>query len=336
MNVKITYLLFFVLFILACKDESSGPDTSKVKITVQAIRYEELIFGIDTNNIPAALQTINAKHPQFTKDYLQNILGINPQPDSVAKYLKQFIRSYRSLYNDAKKIYSNFSEQEKEITTALKKVKYYYPDYALPANIITFMGPINSFGTIITQDGLGIGLQLYLGGQHPIYQSPEGQLLYPLYLSRRFQPAFIAVNCMKVIVDDLYPQQMGNGTLIENMVESGKRLYLLNAFLPSTPDSLKTGYAQKQMEWCKAYEKDIWSFFVQNDLLFNNDPTLMQDYLSEAPQTAALGSSSPGNIGQFPGWKIVQKWMSKNSKISLDMLMKTNPKKIFDEAKYKP
>jgi hypothetical protein len=141
---------------------------------------------------------------------------------------------------------------------------------------------------------------------------------------------------MKIIVDDLYPQRVGNGTLIENMIEAGKRLYLVNAFLPNDADSIKTGYTQKQTEWCKAYEKDIWSFFVQNDLLFNNDPTLMQDYLSDAPQTATLGSGSPGNIGQYTGWKIVQKWMDKNSKTSLDALMKTSPKKIFDEAKYKP
>lgn len=336
MNLKNTYLLFWGLFFIACKDHSTDPDTSKLQVKLTTLRYDELVFSIDTNNIPVALTQLNNKYPRFAKDYLQNILGIAPHPDSASKYLKQFIRSYQSLYADAKKLYTDFGTTEKEILTALKRVKYYYPTYTLPASLITFIGPINSFGTIITQDGLAIGLQLFLGKEHPIYQSVEGQQLYPLYISRRFESAYIPVNCMKAIADDLYPQQLGNGSLIENMIEAGKRMYLVNAFLPKTADSLKTGYTQQQMEWCRTYEKNIWSFFVQNDLLFNNDPTLAQDYLSDAPQTAALGSSSPGNIGLFTGWRIVQKWMDKNNKTSLDELMKTNPKKIFDEAKYKP
>ena len=58
--------------------------------------------------------------------------------------------------------------------------------------------------------------------------------------------------------------------------------------------------------------------------------------MNEGPKTPALGNESPGFIGQFVGWQIVKKWMDKNEDISLDVLMKTNAKKIFNEAKYKP
>jgi uncharacterized protein YjaZ len=75
---------------------------------------------------------------------------------------------------------------------------------------------------------------------------------------------------------------------------------------------------------------------VQNDLLFNTDPNITRDYLNDGPNTPALGDASPGNIGQFVGSRIVLKWMEKQKDLSLDALMKTPAKKIFDEAKYKP
>ena len=83
-------------------------------------------------------------------------------------------------------------------------------------------------------------------------------------------------------------------------------------------------------------KKNIWSFFVQNDMLFNTDPNLTRDYMSDGPNTPALGTSSPGNIGQFTGWQIVKKWMDKNPTVSLEELMKKKPRDIFNESKYKP
>jgi len=120
------------------------------------------------------------------------------------------------------------------------------------------------------------------------------------------------------------------------MIESGKRMYLLDQLMPGTPDSIKTGYTQKQLDGCYESEKNIWSFFVQNDLLFKTDPNLNRDYINDGPNTPALGEASPGNIGQFVGWQIVKKWMDKNITVTLDALMNKNAKEIFDEAKYKP
>jgi 3-dehydroquinate dehydratase len=63
---------------------------------------------------------------------------------------------------------------------------------------------------------------------------------------------------------------------------------------------------------------------------------MTRDYMNDGPNTQALGKESPGNIGQFIGMQIVAKWMEKNKDLSLDILMKTPGKQIFDEAKYKP
>jgi uncharacterized protein YjaZ len=144
---------------------------------------------------------------------------------------------------------------------------------------------------------------------------------------------------MKNIVDDLFttmePAKKGN-QLIEQMVEEGKKLYVLDAFLPNTPDSLKTGYTQLQLNNCYEGEKNIWAYFIQSDLLYQFDPSQISQYVNDGPNTAELGQWSPGNIGQFVGWQIVKKWMDKNSTNTLEKLIKTPAKQIFEEARYKP
>ena len=70
--------------------------------------------------------------------------------------------------------------------------------------------------------------------------------------------------------------------------------------------------------------------------MFTNEVAIIKDYMNDAPNTAALGEESPGYIGQFVGWQIVKKWMSKNEKTTLQQLMSKSPKEIFEESKYKP
>lgn len=83
--------------------------------------------------------------------------------------------------------------------------------------------------------------------------------------------------------------------------------------------------------------KKISGVFIQNNLLYNIDPEINRDYMSDAPNTPTLGNASPGYIGQFVGWQIVKKWMSKQKDATnLKAMMETAAKKIFEEAKYKP
>lgn len=327
-------ILFLVLLVVGCQSTKRVPDVSNISIQLQTERFEKDFFAIDTFGIDASLQKLNMKYPGFTHDFIFNILGISPE--NVEKDIPKFISTYQSMQQKSLDIFKNFTKIEEQITNGLQFVHYYFPAYKLPTKLITFIGPINSYGNIITPNALAVGLQLYLGNDYPMYLSEMGQQLYPLFISRRFEPAYIPVNCIKNIVDDIYPNKNEGKSLVEQMVEAGKRIYLLDLLMPNVPDSIKTGYSQKQLDECFASEKSIWSYFIQNDLLFSKDPNLVRDYLSDGPNTPALGDASPGNIGQFVGTQIVNKWMQKNKSMAPEILMKTPAKQIFDEAKYKP
>ncbi len=331
---RVFYFLFLLIVFAACGSKKNQPNVSGIKISLPVERFENDFFALDTLQIQASLQKLKQSHPGFTDDFLFNILAVTPE--SSAKDLPAFLRTYASMHQDAIKKFGNLQETTEQVKKGLQLVHYYFPDYKLPKKLITFIGPINSYANIITPDALAVGLQLYLGSDYPLYLSETGQQLYPTFISRRFEPAYIPVNCMRNIVDDIFPEKTSLSPLVEQMVESGKRLYLINRLLPELPDSLKTGYTQKQWSGCIESEKNIWSFFIQNDLLFKTDPNLTRDYMSDGPNTPALGEASPGNIGQFVGIQIVNKWMEKHPDLSLTQLMNTPARQLFEEAKYKP
>lgn len=322
------------VLLLGCQSFQKTPDVSAIDVPLTTIRFEQAFFAIDTLQLDPSLQKLAGQEHFFTQDFLYNILATTPQ--TAAKDVPQFMRAYQSMYKQVSTQFASLKTEEAAIKEGLQYVKYYFPDYKLPSKLITFIGPINSFGNIITIDALAVGLQMYLGKSDPIYLTEEGQNLYPVYVSRRFERAYMATNCMKNIIDDLYPLQDAGAPLCEQMVEAGKRLYFLKKVLPHEADSIVTGYTAAQLEGCYKSEKDIWSFFVQNNLLYEKDPSLIGDYMHDGPNTAVFGDSSPGFIGQFVGYRIVEAFLEKNKETSLDKLLKIPAKIIFEQAKYKP
>jgi hypothetical protein len=333
-------LVFIFLFfgLTSCKNDNI-PDVSNIKVNVTVERFEQDFFKIDTLKTEQQIDALQTKYPNFTIDYLYNILGATPQKDSTIKLVNLFINDnvYKQVFNDAQDQYKNFSKHEKEIIESFKFIKHYFPSYNLPSKVITFIGPIDGVGTALTSNhDIAIGLQSFLGANYPLYQTAYVQEIYPSYIAKRFEPNYLAVNVVKNIVEDLFPYTSNGRPLIEQMVEKGKRLYLINAFMPNVADSLKIGYTANQLSECNNNEAFIFSYFVQNNLLFQTEPSIIMPYITDGPKTQELSQTAPGNIGSFVGLKIVQNWMKKNKGKTLEQLMKTPATAIFNEANYKP
>jgi hypothetical protein len=141
---------------------------------------------------------------------------------------------------------------------------------------------------------------------------------------------------LKLIVDDLFPEKSTGKPLIDQIIEKGKQWWLLDHFIPDTPDSLKTGFTQKQLDWSNENEGLIWNYIKQNENPYSIEPVVIQTYLGESPYTQGMPESSPGNLGQWVGLQIVKKFVRNNPKLHPGEVMRTDPKKILEEAKYKP
>jgi hypothetical protein len=341
-------LLLFVLtiFIGACGN-NSGPDVSDININLQTQRFEQDFFALDTTAFEQSLTKLNEKYPLFFPDFVEKVLGLPPlragMPET-SEMLKKFLSDYRPVKDSADKVFNDFEKYNRETIEGLKHVKHYFPAYKTPEKLITFIGPMDAYfeastggyGDALTTNALIVGLQLHLGSRFSMYTSEMGQSLYPAYISRKFAPEYIPVNCIKNVIDDMYPENTTGKSLVEKMVEKGKRLYVLNKLMPETPDTLKIGYTDKQLKGCYENEGLIWNFILTNSLAYNTDPSVIKGYIGEAPNTPELGEGSPGYIALFLGQRIVEKFMEKNDGMQLDSLMRMDPRTIFEQSKYRP
>ena len=328
------------LLLFSCNNEKGIPDVSNIKVTLSVQRFEKDLFKADTNQLAVQLEQVIAKYPSFGEDFMVLILNADPRwgGDTINMYVREFIRSHRMVYDSAEKIFADFTPYEKQIKSALQFLNYYYPRYKAPSKIITYIGPLDGYGDILSEDAFIVGLHQHMGKNYSLYKTGWVQETYPTYISNRFEPDYIVINCMKNVITDegMFPEKKDESSLVVQMVEKGKRLYLLSKLLPYTDEYKLIGYTEKQLKDCYEHEAAIWDLFVQNNFLQTIDINLIKNYVGEGPKTQELGEASPGNIGSFAGWQIVKKYMEKNPKITLQQMMTTDAETIFRESKYKP
>jgi hypothetical protein len=330
------YVFAIFVLLIGCKNGKNKPDVSDIKVDIRIERLEQSFFKIDTNNITTGLADLRNAFPGFYPFFMRDILQVNPMDTSSFEIIRNIIGSYGPINDSIQKKYNNLDWLKNELTTAFKHVKYYYPQYKVPG-IITYIATLDAPGIVLTPDYLGIGLHQFAGKNFSVYQSTPVQQLYPLYISRRFDKEYITASSMKSIADDIYPDKTTGRPLIEQMIEKGKQWFLLDKFLPDTPDSVKTGYTKKQLEWVESNEGNIWAYIIKNENdIYSIDPATIQTYIGEAPNTQVMTEASPGNIGQWVGWRIVQEYAKKHEDFSLQQILEAPAKTIFEEAKYKP
>ncbi|MEP6746402.1 MAG: hypothetical protein ABJB86_01680 [Bacteroidota bacterium] len=335
MNRLILILLAFS--VLSSCGNNHIPDVSGIKVDAAIGRFDKDFFSADTNHIIQSLDAVGKKYPYFFTDFVRNIVigGTTDTLHDLPVIIKTYINHSRPLFDSVQKKFSSLDNIGAQLQKGFQYIKFYYPDYKLP-KLVTYSGLIGDPSVALTKDAMAIGLQMYLGKYFSAYNTPEAIDKFPQYISRRFEPEYIPVNCLQNIALDIYPEKPQGQTLMEQIIEKGKQWYMIDKFLPAGADTLKTGFTQSQIDWCKNNEGLVWNYIIQNNDIFTTEPTVIQNFIGEAPKTDGMPDASPGNIGQWIGWQIVKKFADKNSSLSLPQVLQTDAKKIFEESKYKP
>lgn len=331
-------LLLLPLLLTSCDRQKKGPDVSGIPMKVELVRFDQHFFSLDTNQLLKGLQTLSQQDQEFYSDYMNYILGVSGMPtDSQTQVVtKEFIKTYRQIYDSLQPVFKDTRELVKETEQAYRTIKYYFPRFN-PGKLWFFLGPFDSPGVAVVRSGMAIGLHQFGGSDFFAYASPQLKGMFPDYLSRRFSQDYILPNHIKAIAEDLFPDKSAGLPLIEQMVEKGKYGYLLDLLLPNTEDSLRTGFTAKQLEWCQDQEGQIWSQLLRTEDLNSLNPVVIQNYIGEAPFTQGLSSeNSPGNIGSWFGRQIVRLFAKKHPGLNPEQIMNTPAAELLEKARYKP
>ena len=238
---------------------------------------------------------------------------------------------WREVYEEVQKKYSNFEPVRKEFNELFQHVKYYFPKTKIP-KVITVIGEMDYNAKSIYADSLVVvALELYLGKEHKFYE-------FPNYLKQNFEERQIMPDVVSSFSYRNIPNSIDK-SLVAQMVFEGKQLYAKDLLIPEYTDAEKIGYTPEQIKWCEENEAYMWRYFIENEMLYSDDPKLRARFIAPAPFSKfflEIDNDSPGRVGAWIGWQMVRSYMKNNSDVSLAELFKLEPKEIFEKSKYKP
>jgi len=302
----------------ACQDKNPLiVDVSHIPTKVEIIRFDLDFYGKKPNQ----LSEIKQKYPYMFPAKTPDSIWLKKMQDSLLLDLKIQVDS----------VFPNLKAFRPKIRNVFKHIKYYFPEFKEP-KIITLYSDWNYMRKAVYTDSLLLlTLDNFLGNNNRLYKG------IPQYIRQNMFPDYIPVAIANSIVEaQVIPPKSKN--FLAKMIHYGKRLYLLDAYMPQIPDSLKIGYSAKKMKWAKNNEEKVWEFFIDRDLLYSNASSLDMRFLNLAPYSkfySKVDMETPGYIGRYIGWQIVRSYMQKN-KVSLQKLLKTPEEEIFKKSKYKP
>jgi gliding motility-associated lipoprotein GldB len=331
------YLFFLCLITLFSCKQDKRPDVSQINLDVRILRFDQDLFSGQSKPVEQTNALLRKKYGNFYDDYVNRVVG-NGQvsgPEILQVLYKD--QAYKDLNHDADSVFKDLRPIEKDLSQAFKYISYYYPKTKVP-RIISFVSGFE-VQTPIGDNYLGFGMDMFLGKNSRFYGAIVQNV--PRYISRRFSPEYVVPRLTETFArEELFPERDEDRTLLSKMVQNGKILYFMDQVLdPAVPDSVKIGYTGQQLGWCKAFEGNIWGYFMENELLFNTDYQKIQVYLTEGPFTPGLGEKkeSAPKLGVWMGWQIVRKYMEENPNITLQQLMaERDSEKILRASGYKP
>lgn len=332
-------LIVFVLLLGGCQRGKKLPDVSAIDAKVEIIRFDKELAELQEEDVTNQHEKWKTQYGQFYVDFIEEMLeaGFMDDEESLLRNWAYIVnqKDFQVLSQKVEEKFSDLKDKERELEEAFKYLRYYFPEYEMPVFYAFFSG--FSSQVAVGEGYVAIGLDMFLGPDSEFYPALIESI--PMYISRRFTPENIVPRVVESVLRvDVSDEEPMDGNTLAHMVHHGKILYAMDKILPHTPDSLKIGYTDEQLSWADAYRKDIWAWFVSEDILYSTDYLRNQAYFSEAPFTPELGENneSAPKLGTYIGWQMVRRFMEKNDDITLSELMRmTDAQLILEKSGFR-
>lgn len=319
----------FLIVLLSCDRNNNSVDLSDVPVdSIKISRYEIPLFTANPYELYTDLQSYTDEFSFFLGEEFNTVEGQDKLFDFVTDTFLQ------DLFYDVMEEYPDLNFLEDQLTQSFRYHRYYYPEETNP-KVYSYISGLDYMMPVKYADhNVIIGLDMYLGRDNVNYE----RAAIPKFKRKLFSREYIATDVMKImaeknIPDDLPPPE----SLLDFMVYEGRILYFLDLMLPEVPDSVKIGYTNNQITWMEGNAKFVWSYFIDNELIFSQDRQMINKFVGDTPFTTVFSPNSAPRVGAWLGWQIVKGYMSNESDVTIKQLLEEKePREIFHKSAFKP
>ena len=310
-NTKKILMILFFFVCVSCDKKVSLKDNN-----IKVVRFEKLFYNSD----PADLNQIKNRYPFFFPDSYPDPVWLNRLKDPIQlEIFNEIIKQYDSVIFLEIGLFKFFKSHIELV------------DKFITPQVITVNTDIDYRNKVILTDSLLlIGLDNYLGPNHKFYDG------IPEYIKEDFTiPGIFSDVAEKYAYANI--PRIEFYTFLDKIIYYGKVLYYKD-FTLDIEDRYKIGYSKVKMKWAKENEYFVWTYFIENNILFNPDNNLESRFINDSPFSRfylEIDNESSEMIGKYIGWQIVKSYM-KNNETSLKNMLNKSPIDIYNNSKYKP
>ena len=284
-------------------------------------------------NQQLSLNSLTTEHKFFLRVYGEQVIGIGKlDSEEFYKKLDNFFTepTLMSLYEDEQFRFKDLKFIENELSPALEALYLEFPMLIRPT-VYAHVSGLNQ-NVVVTDDILSISLDKYMGANYSFYK----RYFYD-YQLQRMTPNRIVPDYILGYLMANFPFHGNEDVLLNRMIYEGKLRYVLTRLLPHRTVWDCLSYTEDQHSWCEKNHSQIWKSILKNDHLNVPDYMTTAKYLNNASHTVTISTESPGSIGVWIGFQIVDAYMKNNPGTTLSRLMNLpNTQQFLKDSKYKP
>ena len=298
------------------------------KSDIRFNRFERVLFEGGADNLQERL----AKERET---YTTPLINCEPESGQYMQQVEAFVNDpfIREIYRLTDSCYHNLGHVEKDLGKAVGNLERLAPEM-VPARYYTMItGDMEDYqNRVFCYDG-----DLVLSIDHYVlpYTAHIGYCNCPMYMVSLSTSKHIASDCMAAIARSHIPMPDGEPTLLDYIVMEGKVQYLLKETMPWENDTIRLRYTGEQLKWMKNSEKNVWGYFIQNNLLYEKDMGRIHNFIDEAPKTNAFRNSAPRTTN-YIGLEIVSAYAKKTHCGMTELFEETDSQKILTKSGYRP
>ncbi len=307
--------------------------TLKKEVSISIQRYEKDLFTLNTKDLKELGRAIS----QLSKKYPKELIAAGVWEDPMMmQQLSNYLNdpAIRDIYESTMKVFPDLNDLTDELQDPLAYYLHYYPNVEIPVFFTLVPGIDTESPSVFGYENhIFIHLDMYMGADSPHYK----KIGIPLYISERFDKKYIAIDCFKKALVYKHLPEQTRITLLDHMIYEGKKLYFTELMFPKRTEEDLIGYTPEKYAWANQYQPEIWNYLIEKEMLFSKNEDARRKFIEEAPFTKPFTNASPGRLGAFIGWKIVQGYMENHTELSLnDLIKNTDSQMILKESGYKP